>query len=128
VWLFECNDWLSLEHGLGKTRVQLLPTHQLEKYTQTDYQIVVVTGDRLGAGTDANVYMTMFGAHGKQTPRLHLKSAGGGVDLFERGKTDMFKVNTGYVGPIQKIRIEHDNSGKSPGCKFFYILNSKNRY
>ena len=30
----------------------------------------------------------------------------------------MFKLNTNYVGPIQKVRIEHDNSGKSPGCKF----------
>ena len=54
-WLFECNDWLSLEHGLGKIKVQLTPTRELEKYTQTDYEIVTVTGDKLGAGTDANV-------------------------------------------------------------------------
>lgn len=28
-----------------------------------------------------------------------------------------------YVGPIRKIRIEHDNTGKSPGCKLnlFYL-------
>ena len=113
VWLFECNDWLSLEHGLGKTRIQLLPSHQLEKYTHTDYQIAVVTGDKLGAGTDACVYATLFGPRGKHTPRIPLKSKE--RDLFERGKTDLFKIFTNYVGPIQKIRIEHDNTGKSPG-------------
>lgn len=54
-WLFECGDWLSLEHGLGKTKVNLTPTRELEKYTSTDYEIVVVTGNKKLAGTDANV-------------------------------------------------------------------------
>ena len=54
-WLFELNDWLSLHYGLGKTKIQLFPTRELEKYTHTDYEIVVITGDILGAGTDANV-------------------------------------------------------------------------
>ena len=54
-WLFECNDWLSLDHGLGKTKIHIVPTRQLDKYTQTDYEIVTITGDRLGAGTDAQV-------------------------------------------------------------------------
>ena len=54
-WLFDCNDWLSLHHGIGKNRIQLLPTRVLEKYTHTEYKIISVTGDRAGAGTDANV-------------------------------------------------------------------------
>lgn len=54
-WLFECNDWLSMDHGLGKTRIQLMPTRQMEKYSKTDYKIVTITGDKLGAGTDAKV-------------------------------------------------------------------------
>lgn len=54
-WLFECNDWLSLHHGLGKTKIQLLPNRELEKYTHTDYKIIVITGDKQFAGTDANV-------------------------------------------------------------------------
>lgn len=54
-WLFEYNDWLSLDHGLKTTRIQLLPTRQIEKYIRTDYKIIVITGDKVGAGTDANV-------------------------------------------------------------------------
>ena len=61
TWLFECNDWLSLEHGLGKTRIQLTPTRLLEKYNETDYEVVVVTGDKKMAGTDSNVFVTLFG-------------------------------------------------------------------
>ena len=54
-WLFDCNDWLSLHHGIGKNRIQLLPTRVLEKYAHTEYKVTVVTGDKPGAGTDANV-------------------------------------------------------------------------
>ena len=54
-WLFDCNDWLSLHHGIGKNRIQLLPTRVLEKYIHTEYKLAVITGDKPGAGTDANV-------------------------------------------------------------------------
>jgi hypothetical protein len=54
-WFFECNDWLSRDHGLGKTRIQLLPTRLLEKYTQTEYKIVTITGNKNGSSTDSNV-------------------------------------------------------------------------
>lgn len=113
-WLFECNDWLSLDHGLGKTRIQLAPTRALEKYSVTDYEVVVVTGDKRMAGTDANVFITLFGPRNKSTQKLALTK--NGKDIFEAGKTDVFKLeNLDYIGPIQKVRIEHDNSGTAPG-------------
>lgn len=115
TWLFECNDWLSLEHGLGKTRIQLTPTRLLEKYTETDYEIVVVTGDKRMAGTDSNVFVTLFGPRNRSTHRLELKG-GNNKDPFETGQTDVFKLtNINYVGPIEKVRVEHDNSGRAPG-------------
>lgn len=40
---------------------------------------------------------------------------------FERGQTDIFTVHSDYVGPLTKIRIEHDNSGKAPGCKLILL-------
>ena len=116
TWIFECNDWLSLHYGLGKTKIQLAASRELEKYTHTDYEIVTVTGDILGAGTDANVYVTLFGERNKSTPKLKLRNDT--HEAFKRAKTDTFKIiNTTHVGPIHKILIEHDNSGKSPGCK-----------
>lgn len=39
----------------------------------TVYEVVTVTGDVRGAGTDANVFVTLFGEHGI-TPKTHLTS------------------------------------------------------
>ncbi len=116
TWLFECNDWLSLGHGLGKTKIQLAATRQVDKYSVTDYEVVVVTGDKKMAGTDANVFVTLFGPRNKSSARLELARSETHKNMFEAGKTDVFKlVGVDYVGPIHKVRIEHDNSGKAPG-------------
>lgn len=37
------------------------------------YEVVTVTGDVKGAGTDANVFVTLFGEFGV-TPKIHLAS------------------------------------------------------
>jgi lipoxygenase homology domain-containing protein 1 len=42
-------------------------------------------------------------------------------NTFEKGKTDLFKIVANYVGPIKKVRVEHDNSGRAPGC--IWLLN-----
>lgn len=54
-----------------------------------------------------NRYITLFGTRNKYTQKLPLKNPN--KNLFERGQSDVFKFNTNYVGPIQKVRIEHDN-------------------
>lgn len=37
------------------------------------YEVVTVTGDVKGAGTDANIFVTLFGDFGV-TPKVHLAS------------------------------------------------------
>lgn len=37
------------------------------------YEVVTITGDERGAGTDANVFVTLFGDYGN-TPKVHLAS------------------------------------------------------
>lgn len=37
------------------------------------YEVVTITGDERGAGTDANVFITLFGDYGN-TPKVHLAS------------------------------------------------------
>ncbi|XP_053910565.1 lipoxygenase homology domain-containing protein 1 [Cuculus canorus] len=80
------------------------------------YEVVTVTGDVRGAGTDANVFVTLFGEHGI-TPKTHLTSNADkrSSTAFERSKTDVFRVKTNNVGQIRKIRIEHDNTGLNAG-------------
>uniref|UniRef100_A0A3Q1F1I1 Lipoxygenase homology PLAT domains 1b n=1 Tax=Acanthochromis polyacanthus TaxID=80966 RepID=A0A3Q1F1I1_9TELE len=70
------------------------------------YEVVTITGDERGAGTDANVFVTLFGDYGI-TPKVHLASS---RTAFERAKTDVFRIRTHNVGPLKKI-IEHDNTG-----------------
>lgn len=37
------------------------------------YEVVTITGDERGAGTDANIFITLFGEYGI-TPKVHLAS------------------------------------------------------
>jgi hypothetical protein len=78
------------------------------------YEIVVTTGNVRGAGTDAQVYLTLFGKNGKQTQKLHLKDSNN-KNPFEQNQTDKFTVKGDSVGELTKLRIEHDNSGFASG-------------
>ncbi|XP_023264384.1 lipoxygenase homology domain-containing protein 1 [Seriola lalandi dorsalis] len=79
-----------------------------EYYKKKVYEVVTVTGDVKGAGTDANVFVTLFGEFGI-TPKVHLASKS--RTAFEKNKTDVFRIKTHNVGPLKKLRIEHDNTG-----------------
>jgi hypothetical protein len=75
------------------------------------YRITVVTGSVKDAGTDANVYLTLFGAYGNSGERL-LDNAS---NNFERGHTDVFSREMADLGPIDRIRIRHDGHGDKDG-------------
>eukprot|EP00123_Amoebidium_parasiticum_P008624 comp18922_c0_seq1/m.21111 comp18922_c0_seq1/g.21111 ORF comp18922_c0_seq1/g.21111 comp18922_c0_seq1/m.21111 type:complete len:624 (-) comp18922_c0_seq1:225-2096(-) len=83
------------------------------------YEVRVYTGDVFNASTNANVFITLFGAN---------DLCGGQVDLneaadtntqphyrFQRGQKDVFRIACHPVGEIVKIRIGHDGTGLSPG-------------
>jgi len=55
------------------------------------YEVTVWTGNVREAGTDANVFIQMYGENGK-TEEYSLRNR---TDNFEKGQTDKFKV--GYV-------------------------------
>ncbi|KAM5305132.1 lipoxygenase homology domain-containing protein 1 isoform 3-T3 [Glossophaga mutica] len=107
-----------------------------EYYKAKVYEVVVATGDVRGAGTDANVFITMFGEYGL-TPKLHLTSKS--KSAFGKANTDVFRVRTNNVGLLYKLRIEHDNTGrnsswyldrvivtdtKRPHLRYFFNCNS----
>ena len=58
-------------------------------FLETTYKINVKTGDVMGAGTDANVFMVIFGENG-DSGELALKSSETYKDKFERNHTDVF--------------------------------------
>jgi hypothetical protein len=68
---------------------------------QVSYQIVVTTGNVRGAGTDANVFVQLFGDQG-ETAVVTLPAVKGS---FESGKTDVFTIQAKNVGTVNKLRI-----------------------
>ena len=56
--------------------------------SEIPYEVTVWTGDIRGAGTDANVFLQMYGEYGKsETYQLRNRT-----DNFEQGQMDKFKV------------------------------------
>lgn len=79
---------------------------------ETDYTVTVTTGGIRYGGTDANVFITLFGAMGASDENLlDVPSR----DDFERGNTDNFDFPTADVGDLQEILIRHDNAGRNAG-------------
>ncbi|XP_035174465.1 oxygen-regulated protein 1 isoform X4 [Oxyura jamaicensis] len=81
---------------------------------QTEYTIQVYTGDKRGAGTDANVHIILFGDEDKSEV-LQLSQSLEHQDPFERGKVDTFKIKTKKLGSLHSIEIGHDGKGFGSG-------------
>ncbi|XP_068933675.1 lipoxygenase homology domain-containing protein 1 isoform X3 [Petaurus breviceps papuanus] len=106
----------SEEGGRGGTEDTGLANLALDmKDKSTMYSVTVKTGDKKKAGTDANVFITLFGTDDDTGTILLKSSKSSNKDKFERGSIEIFTVDAFYLGELQKIRIGHDNTGKSPG-------------
>ena len=82
------------------------------------YVAEISTGDVSGAGTDAAIFLTLYGAEGQtQEVRVdHLAQAPNiFVGTFERGQTHSLQFQAADVGEIRQIKVRHDNSGLSAG-------------
>ncbi|XP_060927887.1 lipoxygenase homology domain-containing protein 1 [Limanda limanda] len=98
------------ENELRNYEPDQVENYEDEYHKKKVYEVVTITGDERGAGTDANVFVTLFGEYGI-TPKVHLASKS--RTAFERAKTDVFRIRTHNIGSLKKIRIEHDNTGLS---------------
>ncbi|KAK2094399.1 Lipoxygenase y domain-containing protein 1 [Saguinus oedipus] len=87
-------------------------TSKIQSLVPVKYEVIVTTGYEPGAGTDANVFVTIFGANG-DTGKRELKQKM--RNLFERGSTDRFFLETLELGELRKVRLEHDGSGYCAG-------------
>ncbi|MFB7438602.1 PLAT/LH2 domain-containing protein [Streptomyces mirabilis] len=77
----------------------------------TDYRIAVYTADIDGAGTDANVYLTLYGSYGS-SGEVQIDSAS---DDFERGSVHLSTFAFRELGSLGSLRVRHDNGGNRPG-------------
>ena len=60
----------------------------------------VKTGDRFGAGTDADVFLKVFGKKGDTGNQALISSDNHTGDKFERGRTDQFKLEMSDIGKV----------------------------
>jgi hypothetical protein len=92
---------------LDKGRISVL-----RGLTPVCYDITIITGDELHAGTDANVYITIYGSNGDTGPRPLTKRF---RNLFERNQIDTFALEALDLGTLTAVKIEHDNKGFGAG-------------
>eukprot|EP00118_Oscarella_pearsei_P018809 m.194954 g.194954 ORF g.194954 m.194954 type:complete len:1783 (+) comp39514_c0_seq3:1043-6391(+) len=109
VVTFPCDQWLSRSEMDGEITRDLLPLALDRKGTLKvkKYGVLVFTGDVRFAGTDADVYMTIFGTRGDSGER-QLRSSSRLKNKFERNDVDVFSVEVADLGILERIRVRVD--------------------
>merc|ERR1712159_861360 len=107
---FVADRWLDLKEDDGKLEVEFYN----KTVQMTTYNIDVETGDKSGAGTDANVYIIIIGER-CSTDKIFLENSKTHKKMFERDQVDSFTIESVDVGNVLKIRIGHDNKGGFAG-------------
>lgn len=93
---------------LPPSPIVIPPTTQPLKYQVTTY-----TNGIEGAGTDAEVFISIYGTKGSIVDKV-IDSPG---DSRERGMIDRVDIESSDIGDIESIVIRHDNQGKYPEWK-----------
>lgn len=85
----------------------------LHTLLETTYKISVKTSDVRGAGTDAGVYLVLFGSNG-DSGELSLKTSETNKSPFDNNQLDVFVMKDILsLGELSKCRVWHDDKGRS---------------
>uniref|UniRef100_A0A672IB87 Lipoxygenase homology domains 1a n=1 Tax=Salarias fasciatus TaxID=181472 RepID=A0A672IB87_SALFA len=112
TFTFPCSRWLAKDEEDGEVVVELL-TEDNEDLEMNSYEVHVFTGTMWGAGTDANVFINIYGEIGDTGERRLRKS--NNLNKFEKGQEDIFSVAAVDLGMLKKLRIRHDNQQAGAG-------------
>eukprot|EP00937_MAST-01D_sp_MAST-1D-sp2_P004510 g4510.t1 len=101
--------------GLGYLRLEA-EIKQKEAQSKSEgkkmeYQIVVRTGKKVGAGTEGRIYVTLIGHH-VMTREIELVDSPsmGSRNLFQAGAISRFTVSAADVGAVCVVRVRHEMS------------------
>lgn len=116
---------LSLEALLSraKTILQVLHDEGCPTIEETIFNVTVYTADLRLAGTTSRVYINLYGMmYGleQSTEKIHLTN--NDTKEFKRARVDSFVVKTKFVGLIERITIEHDNTGFFPDWNLHKVV------
>ena len=112
-YYFFVDRWFAKDEDDGQLVRELIPTDErgrpLVGLEEVPYEVKVYTGDKRGAGTDANVFLTIYGLTGDTGERELKKSEN--INKFETNQCDTFIIKAIELDELQKIKIRHDNKG-----------------
>jgi hypothetical protein len=103
VWADWPQIWLATDKAPNKTSayVDLLP-YQPGSVSHIEYQLIVATGNAEGAGTDADVSVTLNGAGGISSVPQILNA---GAEDFERDSLGYYSIWAPDVGNLATLRV-----------------------
>lgn len=117
TWVFNNGRWLDKGEDDGQIIRDLVPVPdgKAVNVNVVKYRVSIHTGDKRGAGTDANVFIILHGDKGigpisQTAPNLFSGDTGkrpleGAGNNFERNRVDIFGVEAFDVGELTKITI-----------------------
>nr|XP_014342376.1 PREDICTED: oxygen-regulated protein 1 [Latimeria chalumnae] len=122
VFYFSVHRWLARDEDDGEI-CRELPVFQpgYPVLPVTAYEVHTVTGDLWNAGTDADVYISVFGKNSDSGSRQLFKSKQ--LTKFLKGQTDCFQLEAVHLGNLYKVVIGHDGLGA--GQTYLSALNVK---
>eukprot|EP01106_Pelomyxa_sp_JSP_P006455 TRINITY_DN203_c0_g1_i6.p2 TRINITY_DN203_c0_g1~~TRINITY_DN203_c0_g1_i6.p2 ORF type:complete len:304 (-),score=123.76 TRINITY_DN203_c0_g1_i6:224-1135(-) len=112
AWTFVCNRWLDVAEDDHKIERELVATAAAGTAMAglVPYSVMVVTGDKMGMGTDANVFVNLM-SKAMSSGELKLDAKNG----FAAGSKNEFKFMLPELGELSQLRVWHDNKGFSAG-------------
>ena len=113
-FIFPCKRWLGGKMGGGDHTAEVLLTCVGQSGTVMAYGVNVFTGDKLGAGTDANVKVRLYGTE-RNSGWIKLEASMTHRDKFETNNTDKFLVDIPFLGDIKRCTVCHDGWGFGAG-------------
>lgn len=122
--LLQITRWLVTKSRICHPRIMSIPSSVFfsDSSWKSTFLIRVITGDRPFAGTDAQVFITLYDNIGAKTSPFKLDVAF--RDDFERGTENSFEVNLPpgtRFGVPKKIYVEIDSYGIAP-CWFVDVI------
>ncbi|XP_039768465.1 oxygen-regulated protein 1 [Ornithorhynchus anatinus] len=79
----------------------------------TRYEVLVTTGELWNAGTEASVFISIYGEKGDTGSRKLFRSKN--PKAFLKGQTDIFSLEAVYLGYLYNLVIAHDGLGSGNG-------------
>nr|XP_047928401.1 oxygen-regulated protein 1 isoform X1 [Anser cygnoides] len=111
---FPAHRWLAWDQANGETSMELPVFCRGQPVLPvTVYEVHVTTGELWNAGTEADVYISIYGEKGDTGSRQLLRSQK--PKKFLKGQTDIFSVEAVHLGHLYKIVIGHNGLGSGNG-------------